>query len=242
LDLYHWTLRSVIPRAEYHQNRYGRELEKATAGRWLDIGAGGQIHGGWKTRPQRDLVTDTTYLIGCDLGLAQLTRNPFLQGAVGADAGDLPFSDSKFDLVTANMVLEHVKEPRRVFEEIFRVLRPGGHFVFVTPNKRHPAVTVASMLLNRRNRQKVAQRYEGRPAATVFPSYYRANTSTILRDLGRNSGFLVVELEVFSSFPTFRRPFALTLLEALWIRAVMGFPPLREFGSNILGRLEKPTR
>jgi ubiquinone/menaquinone biosynthesis C-methylase UbiE len=241
LNLYQWTLRTIIPRAEYHQNRYGRELEKATAGRWLDIGAGGQLHGGWQTRPQREVAAGATYLVGCDLELAQLARNPFLQGAIGADAEDLPFSDNSFDLVTANMVLEHLEEPRRVIIETFRVLRPGGHFVFVTPNKRHLAVTMASIVLNRRNRQKFAQRYEGRSAASVFPTYYRANTTTALRGLARDSGFVVIGLEVFSSFPIIRRPFPLTLFEALWIRAVMGFPALREFGSNIIGRLEKPA-
>lgn len=45
-----------------------------------------------------------------------------------AEAIDLPFSNGCFDFVYSHGVLHHIDEPRRVVEEIFRVLRPGGRF------------------------------------------------------------------------------------------------------------------
>ena len=45
-----------------------------------------------------------------------------------AEAVDLPFPDQSFDYVYSHGVLHHIEEPRRVVEEIFRVLRPGGRF------------------------------------------------------------------------------------------------------------------
>ncbi len=42
------------------------------------------------------------------------------------DAHDLPFLDGSFDAVICQAVLEHVIDPRRVADEIWRVLRPDG--------------------------------------------------------------------------------------------------------------------
>lgn len=51
---------------------------------------------------------------------------------VQGSAEDLPFDDSSMDLVFAFYVMEHVDSPDRVFEEVYRVLRPGGGFYFAT--------------------------------------------------------------------------------------------------------------
>jgi SAM-dependent methyltransferase len=45
-----------------------------------------------------------------------------------ADARNLPFPDACFDYVYSYGVLHHSDEPRKIVEEIFRVLRPGGRF------------------------------------------------------------------------------------------------------------------
>jgi SAM-dependent methyltransferase len=49
------------------------------------------------------------------------------------DVQNLLFPDRRFDLVTSTEVLEHIPDDRRGFREIFRVLKPGGHFVFTVP-------------------------------------------------------------------------------------------------------------
>jgi SAM-dependent methyltransferase len=50
-----------------------------------------------------------------------------------ADAHDLPFDDGEFDFVIAMAVLEHVADPPRVVNEIWRVLRPHGGVYAATP-------------------------------------------------------------------------------------------------------------
>ena len=49
------------------------------------------------------------------------------------DAHDLPFIDQSFDGVVAQAVLEHVADPQRCVEEIYRILKPKGVVYAETP-------------------------------------------------------------------------------------------------------------
>lgn len=46
----------------------------------------------------------------------------------------LELPDESFDVVVAGELLEHLRDPRAVVEELRRVLRPGGTFVASVPN------------------------------------------------------------------------------------------------------------
>ena len=58
----------------------------------------------------------------------------------------LPFEDGTFDLVVSTSVLEHAANKRECFEEIARVLRPGGYAMHLYPPKwylpREPHILV----------------------------------------------------------------------------------------------------
>ena len=45
-----------------------------------------------------------------------------------------PFANSKFDVVVLQEVVEHLENIPFVFREVRRVLKPGGSFIFSTPN------------------------------------------------------------------------------------------------------------
>ena len=49
------------------------------------------------------------------------------------DIHDLPFKDESVDAISNIAVLEHVKSPNLVLEEIHRVLKPGGKVFSVIP-------------------------------------------------------------------------------------------------------------
>jgi SAM-dependent methyltransferase len=51
-----------------------------------------------------------------------------LATVVEGDGRSLPFPDASFDYVYSHGVLHHSEEPRKIVEEIFRVLRPQGRF------------------------------------------------------------------------------------------------------------------
>ncbi len=46
-----------------------------------------------------------------------------------------PFADGEFDFVIFNHVIEHIANPIRMIEEIFRVTRPGGRVVISAPDR-----------------------------------------------------------------------------------------------------------
>jgi ubiquinone/menaquinone biosynthesis C-methylase UbiE len=47
---------------------------------------------------------------------------------VHGDIEEMPFGDRIFDVVISNCVLNLVPDKSKAFAEIFRVLKPGGHF------------------------------------------------------------------------------------------------------------------
>ncbi len=49
------------------------------------------------------------------------------------DLQALSFADASLDLVISQDVLEHVREPKRAFGEIWRTLKPGGLHIFSVP-------------------------------------------------------------------------------------------------------------
>lgn len=115
----------------------------------------------------------------------------------------IPFAGESFDLVVCVWVLEHLRDPSSTLREVRRVLKPGGHFVFLTPNIRNPL-----MLMNRIGKalpllqRRLVPRFYGRVEADTFPVQYRANTVSAVRSLARRSGLDVQELSVVSD-PTY---------------------------------------
>ena len=53
--------------------------------------------------------------------------------AVVAHGERLPFADATFDCAVASEVIEHLPEPERVPDEMWRVVRPGGRVLISTP-------------------------------------------------------------------------------------------------------------
>jgi SAM-dependent methyltransferase len=61
--------------------------------------------------------------------------SPFVQFI--ADAHEIPMPDDFFDGVIIQAVLEHVLQPAKVVDEIWRVLKPAGHIYAETPFMQH---------------------------------------------------------------------------------------------------------
>jgi hypothetical protein len=83
------------------------------------------------------------------------------------------------------------------------VLRPPGHFVFLTPNLRNPLLALNRLgrLLPQLQRRLVPRLY-GRGEADTFPVQYRANTASAIRALAARTGLQVADLRVIPD-PTY---------------------------------------
>jgi SAM-dependent methyltransferase len=189
----------------HSQERYYKALLRNVqpGNRWLDIGCGRQIVPDFAAplEEQREIAARMKLLVGMDVDPA-IHDHPLLQERVMGWGDALPFADSSFDLITANMVMEHVREPTRILSEVRRVLRPGGRFLFHTPNFKYYQIFIA-WLVPDFIKHKIIWMLERRAEADVFPTYYRINTSSRTRSLAAESGFEVKEIEVGGSVGSF---------------------------------------
>ncbi len=115
----------------------------------------------------------------------------------------LPFADRSFDLILASWLLEHLAAPAQTFEEIARVLRPGGHLVFMAPNSRHPLAHLNRSLGRFASLQRwLVERFYGRSGEDTFSTHYRANSAEALSQFARQNGLKLVNLQ-FIPDPTY---------------------------------------
>jgi SAM-dependent methyltransferase len=93
-----------------------------------------------------------------------------------------------------------LEEPIVAFREISRVLKPGGHFVALTPN-RWDYVSLGASLVPNRWHPWLVKRMTGRRENDTFPTHYRANTKSRLNQLARAASLEVVSLELTREHP-----------------------------------------
>ena len=108
---------------------------------------------------------------------------------------------SKSHKKPSKCVFEHLKDPNRAFRGFSRVLKPGGHVVFLTPNKYDYVSVIASVVPNFLH-QKIVKFAERREEAETFPTFYRANSKAALKRFGNRLGFSIEHLEYHTSYPS----------------------------------------
>jgi ubiquinone/menaquinone biosynthesis C-methylase UbiE len=79
----------------------------------------------------KDILKDVRYL-AIDIGWGDLGWD-YSKIDVACSVDRLPFDSNVFDIVICTQVLEHVKEPQRVLNELFRVLKGGGVVCITAP-------------------------------------------------------------------------------------------------------------
>jgi SAM-dependent methyltransferase len=198
----------------------------------LDVGAGAGLV---KQMNFRGLVNR---VCGVDLD-PRVTANPMLDEGRVADVNVIPYGDSIFDTVFADNVLEHLEDPLKVFQEVARVLKSGGVFLFKTPNKWHDMPTIARLTPHRFH--QYVNRLRGREEADTFPTLYRANTVRTVNLLAAASGMCVERLDRIEGRPEYLRMNALTyLFGAGYERLVNASGALASLRILLVGALRKP--
>lgn len=172
--------------------------------RWLDLGCGHEFLPSWMEEPSRLPSPEGAWIVGVDRDRAAIRRHPHLRVRVIADIQRLPLRATLFDLVTANMVIEHLDAPQALFREVGRVLAPGGTFLVHTPNL-DGYTTRLTRYIPQSLRPALARVLLNRKEEDVYPTHYRGNTPAALHELARVGQLEVVRLETVLSSPQLYR-------------------------------------
>lgn len=104
-------------------------LDGSWRGQLLDVGCGN----GSLVAPLLNLGWEVTG-IDFDPVPANLAREQFGLTVYEGTLEDVQLPEESFDAITMHHVIEHLPDPLGTLEECFRVLKPGGKLVIVTPN------------------------------------------------------------------------------------------------------------
>lgn len=117
-----------VPTLHFNQAIYEEAVASAVSEdtAWLDAGTGWHILPSWRGEMERSLADRARIVIGCDADEASLQKHRTLRCLAVADLEQLPFAAESIDLLTCNMVVEHLQRPHAVFAEFARVLRGGA--------------------------------------------------------------------------------------------------------------------
>jgi len=134
----------------------------------LDIGCG---HGDFLA----PVYSKTPHTYGVDPDAQALAKNTILRNTVVGSAEVLPFPDNFFDLVVSAWVLEHLERPEQAFREMYRVLKPGGRVIFLTPNTWNYNVWIIRLIPNCFH-NFFTRRLYNRQEHDTYPVRYKVNS------------------------------------------------------------------
>ncbi len=198
----------------------------------LDLGAGAGIV------QQMNFKGLAAKICGVDLD-PRVMSNPFLDEGKLSGADAIPYADATFDVVIADNVVEHLADPQAVFREVCRVLRPGGVFLFKTPNRLHYMPTIARLTPHRFH--QIVNKWRGRSETDTFPTLYRANTAEAINRFADGAGLKVDWQKRIEGRPEYLRISWLTyLIGAVYERLVNAWECLARFRILLIVRLRKP--
>jgi ubiquinone/menaquinone biosynthesis C-methylase UbiE len=199
---------------------FDRVSELLRAGmRWLDVGCGRQLVPAETLREhaaiEARLKACGSLLVGLDLHLAALRHNVACTYRVLGTVTALPFASQSYDLITANMVFEHLDHPLQALVEIRRVLRPGARLLVHTPNLFGIRSLVALAIPNRMH-PWIVRRIEGRAECDVHPTHFTFNRRRQIERTLRAAGFARWRVEYVPSANFYGHLPLVGQVEATW--------------------------
>jgi len=236
----YWKVESIItPKLKYSQYIYEQILfENCQLDyEWLDLGCGHQLLPSWRHEEEKNLVKKIKTVIGLDYDFNSLIKHRTINNRIRGDILNLPFFDNSFDLITSNMVFEHIKYPEVQLQEIFRILKPGGKLIFHTPNILGYTTYIAR-LIPELIKDKLVFLLQGRIEEDVFPAYYKINSKSKIEKIAKLSGFNIKNITMICSSAQFIIIPPIVILELFFIKLLIT-KPLKNLRTNIIAILEK---
>jgi SAM-dependent methyltransferase len=185
----------------------------------LDIGGGA----GYVTKVLRSLGANC-YLLEVD-SAEMMSRGDTPPGAVLADGYWLPVSDGGADVCVSSNVLEHVRDPHGLIEEMIRATKPGGLIYLSFTNWYSPwgghEMSPWHYLGAGRAERRYVRKHGKLPKNRVGTSLFRVHVGQVLRMVRDRT-----DVEVISARPRYY---------PAWCRALLYVPVVRELATwNLL--------
>lgn len=199
----------------------------------LEIGAG-------PTNETSTFLSTLGVVQGLDVD-PDVENNVALTAAHVLNGDEYPFADNTFDACVSNYVNEHIADPLRHLEEVNRVLKPNGVYVFRTPNRFH-YTSVVSGLTPHWFHLMVANRLRNMPETShdPYPTHYRLNSRSKIEYHAAAAGLAVEEFRLIEPEPLYGLASrALFLPFVAYERTVNKFKCLAFLRANILAVLRK---
>jgi ubiquinone/menaquinone biosynthesis C-methylase UbiE len=219
------TLGDRYPAVVAHHTRSGATI--------VDVGGGAQC-------AFADECSDSN-IIAVDVSQEELDKNRDVEVRIVGDVTQrIPLPDDSADVVTSRFVAEHLRGVDRFVQEAYRVLRPGGAFISLFPNKR-----AMFSLINRALPVSLARRLayafkDGAVEFGVFPAYYEYCSPRAFRHLCQVSGFHPVNVQVHylqSNYYYFCFPLAVA---SLCYESILKRLNLESLSAHVLVTATKP--
>lgn len=115
-------------------------------------------------------------VVGLGLNANELRRNQSLSEIMIHDLNEtppLPFPDATFDAVINTVSVDYLTHPFEVFEEVARILKPGGLFLVIFSNRMFPEkVTKLWQLSSEQERVELVTEFFGHSGRFEQPQVY----------------------------------------------------------------------
>lgn len=148
---------------------------------WLDLGCG----------PNSDIhqfEKQCYNAVGVDIYRDNnLSPSPF----ICADINFLPFADESFDFISLRFVVEHLDNPSICFNEIQRVLKPGGSILIMTTNLCSPIIFLPK-ILPQKLKLYLQKKIFKVTDSDIFPTFHKLNSKRKFQNISEN-----LEIEKF---------------------------------------------
>lgn len=144
--------------------------------------------GCWNGHVTEVLAARGNTVVGVDIDADELGRNEFLDRAHVADLDRVRLSEiehERFDAIVLGDVIEHLRDPKPVLDDMITLLKPGGRLVISVPHVGH--IDVRLHLL--------AGRWEYQDIGLLDRTHLRWFTRASLRELLASIGCVATRME-----------------------------------------------